>query len=51
MTEHEILRVLEQDIEDLRTGIQTVSDDYIRGFEAAIDMVRDLAGGPESGAV
>lgn len=37
-----LLRCLMQDLEDLKTGLQTVSDDYIRGFEAAVDSVRDI---------
>lgn len=37
-----LLRCLTQDLEDLKTGLRTVSDDYIRGFEAAVDSVRDI---------
>lgn len=39
-----LLRCLTQDLEDLKTGLRTVSDDYIRGFEAAVDSVRDIVG-------
>lgn len=39
-----LLRSLIRDLEDLKTGLRTVSDDYIRGFETAVDSVRDIVG-------